>query len=162
MTRHPYRVRRSDRARRARLTVSREGDVVVVLPRRMPAAEADRLVSQHAAWIDRTLAAGRALMAANDARLDVSTLPQLMAGGAVLVGEPRLETVVAFLEKNAGKTPALARVGGGIGPARRVAVKPLNEHGRRGEPDGQSECDATTDYASMLPHGATPHLGATV
>lgn len=53
MTRHPYRVRRSDRARRARLTVSREGEVVVVLPRRMAASEADRLVSRHAAWIDR-------------------------------------------------------------------------------------------------------------
>ena len=39
-TPHAYRVRRSDRARRARLTVSREGEVVVVLPRRMPAAEA--------------------------------------------------------------------------------------------------------------------------
>lgn len=33
--------------------MSRDGQVVVVLPRRMPAAEADRLVSQHAAWIDR-------------------------------------------------------------------------------------------------------------
>jgi hypothetical protein len=53
VTLHPYRVRRSDRARRARLTVSREGEVVVVLPRRMAEAEADRLVARHAAWIDR-------------------------------------------------------------------------------------------------------------
>ncbi len=50
---HPYHVRRSDRARRARLTVGREGEIVVVLPRRMPEAEADRLVRQHAAWLDR-------------------------------------------------------------------------------------------------------------
>jgi hypothetical protein len=35
------------------LTVSREGEVVVVLPRRMAAAEADRLVTRHAGWIDR-------------------------------------------------------------------------------------------------------------
>ena len=51
--RHTYRLRRSDRARRARLTVTREGEIVVVLPRRMPDAEADRLVLQHAVWLDR-------------------------------------------------------------------------------------------------------------
>ena len=50
---HPYTVRRSDRARRARVTVSREGEVVVVLPRRMPLREADRLMRQHSAWVDR-------------------------------------------------------------------------------------------------------------
>lgn len=48
-----YRLRRSDRARRARLTVTCEGEIVVVLPRRMPDAEADRLVRQHATWLDR-------------------------------------------------------------------------------------------------------------
>ena len=51
--RHPFEIRRSDRARRARITVSREGRTVVVLPRRMPASEADRLVVEHADWIDR-------------------------------------------------------------------------------------------------------------
>ncbi len=50
---HPYRVRRSDRARRARLTVGHDGDVVVVLPRRMPEVEAERLVRQHGAWLER-------------------------------------------------------------------------------------------------------------
>jgi predicted metal-dependent hydrolase len=53
--RHTYTLRRSDRARRARLTVSREGEAIVVLPRRMPAGEADRLVVEHAAWLDRHL-----------------------------------------------------------------------------------------------------------
>jgi len=36
--------------------VTREGEIVVVLPRRMPEAEADRLVRQHAAWLDRHVA----------------------------------------------------------------------------------------------------------
>ncbi len=51
--RFAYRLRRSDRARRARLTVTREGEIVVVLPRRVPEAEAERLVRQHTAWLDR-------------------------------------------------------------------------------------------------------------
>lgn len=48
----PYTIRRSDRARRARLTVTLDGEAVVVLPRRMPLAEAERLVRTHAAWLD--------------------------------------------------------------------------------------------------------------
>jgi predicted metal-dependent hydrolase len=61
-----YTVRRSDRARRPRLTISDAGDVTVVLPRRASAAEADRLVVHHAAWIDRHV--GR--LRAERARLD--------------------------------------------------------------------------------------------
>ena len=48
-----YSVRRSDRARRSRLTISDQGEVIVVLPRRAPAADADRLVARHAGWIER-------------------------------------------------------------------------------------------------------------
>jgi predicted metal-dependent hydrolase len=62
-----YTVRRSDRARRARLSVSRTGEVEVVLPGRMPAAEAERLVRQHAAWLQRhvsRVSAERAALAA--------------------------------------------------------------------------------------------------
>ncbi len=33
--------------------MTRQGEIVVVLPRRMPDAEADRLVLQHAVWLDR-------------------------------------------------------------------------------------------------------------
>lgn len=51
--RHPYTIRRSDRARRSRLSVGEAGDVVVVLPRGVPRAEADRLVARHATWLDR-------------------------------------------------------------------------------------------------------------
>jgi predicted metal-dependent hydrolase len=54
-SRHEFTLRRSDRARRARLTVSREGEAIVTLPRRMPAKEADRLVVAHADWLDRHL-----------------------------------------------------------------------------------------------------------
>ena len=47
----PYVVRRSDRARRARLTVTATGEVIVVLPRGASLAEAARLVGRHDAWI---------------------------------------------------------------------------------------------------------------
>ena len=81
--RHDYRVRRSDRARRARLTVGRDGEAVVVLPRRAPLREAERLVARHADWLDRHLdryAAERALLAAR---------PPLGRGRTVRVsGEP--------------------------------------------------------------------------
>ncbi|HSM34492.1 MAG TPA: YgjP-like metallopeptidase domain-containing protein, partial [Anaerolineae bacterium] len=47
--------------------MSRTGEVVVVLPGRMPAAEAERLVLQHAAWLQRhvsRVSAERAALAA--------------------------------------------------------------------------------------------------
>jgi hypothetical protein len=52
---HPFVVRRSDRARRARLTVTAAGEVVVVLPRGAPARIAAEMVGAHGAWIDRQL-----------------------------------------------------------------------------------------------------------
>ena len=51
--RHAYKVRRSDRARRSRLTVTEAGEVVVVLPHRAPGDEAGQLVARHAGWLDR-------------------------------------------------------------------------------------------------------------
>ena len=85
----PYRIRRSDRARRARLTVSREGEVVVVLPRRAPAEEAGRLLRQHAAWVDRHVTR----ISAEQARL--AARPALGEGRVLEVaGEPlRISTV---------------------------------------------------------------------
>jgi hypothetical protein len=53
-------VRRSSRARRIRLTVTREGRVVVVMPRRALLREADALVRSHADWIDRHVGRARA------------------------------------------------------------------------------------------------------
>jgi predicted metal-dependent hydrolase len=50
-----YTVRRSDRARRARLTVTKDGEALVVLPRRAPAALAQQLVAAHAVWLQRQI-----------------------------------------------------------------------------------------------------------
>lgn len=50
-----YTVRRSARARHARLTVTREGEAVVVLPARAPLRAAAQLVEQHGDWLERQL-----------------------------------------------------------------------------------------------------------
>ncbi len=54
MTAIPYRIRRSDRARRARIQVSAEG-VEVVVPRRLALAEVEPFVEEKRRWIERTL-----------------------------------------------------------------------------------------------------------
>jgi predicted metal-dependent hydrolase len=48
---HPFTIRRSTVARRARLTLTELGDVVVVLPERAPEGIASELVARHARWI---------------------------------------------------------------------------------------------------------------
>jgi len=50
----PYRIRRSDRARRARIHVSPDG-VEVVVPRRLPERDVEPFVEEKRAWIERTL-----------------------------------------------------------------------------------------------------------
>jgi predicted metal-dependent hydrolase len=50
----PYRIRRSERARRARILVDGDG-VEVVLPRRFPLRDVDPFVEEKRAWIERTL-----------------------------------------------------------------------------------------------------------
>jgi predicted metal-dependent hydrolase len=50
----PYAIRRSDRARRARIVVDRDG-VEVVVPRRMALREVEPFVAEKEAWIQRTL-----------------------------------------------------------------------------------------------------------
>ena len=52
----PYEVRRSTRARRARIVVHQWDGVEVVLPTRAPAATAERLVRSHGAWLLARLA----------------------------------------------------------------------------------------------------------
>jgi predicted metal-dependent hydrolase len=49
----PYRIRRSDRARRVRVSVSGDGQVEVVLPRRSPERHAAEAVRELAPWIER-------------------------------------------------------------------------------------------------------------
>jgi predicted metal-dependent hydrolase len=54
MTAIPYRIRRSPRARNARILVDAEG-VEVVVPRRFPLRDVEPLVREKRAWIERTL-----------------------------------------------------------------------------------------------------------
>jgi predicted metal-dependent hydrolase len=49
----PYRIRRSDRARRIRVSVDNDGQVEVVLPRRSPERHAEEAVRQLGPWIER-------------------------------------------------------------------------------------------------------------
>jgi predicted metal-dependent hydrolase len=53
----PYRIRRSDRARRVRVTVDGRGEVEVVLPRRSPERHAEDAVRELRPWIERRLRA---------------------------------------------------------------------------------------------------------
>jgi len=64
----PYRIRRSDRARRVRVSVDAAGAVEVVLPRRSPQSAADAAIQELRPWIDRRLADCRAVRAAVAAR----------------------------------------------------------------------------------------------
>jgi predicted metal-dependent hydrolase len=64
----PYRVRRSDRARRVRVSVDARGEVEVVLPRRTPERAAAAAVVELRPWIERRLADARAARDAVAAR----------------------------------------------------------------------------------------------
>lgn len=70
-----YRIRRSDRASRVRVSVDARGDVEVVLPRCSPASAAPAAVAELRPWIERRLREAAAVRAALDAR--GSTLPYL-------------------------------------------------------------------------------------
>ncbi len=68
----PYRVRRSDRARRVRVSVDARGEVEVVLPRRSPQRAAAAAVIELRPWIDRRLAEASAARATVAARGDAA------------------------------------------------------------------------------------------
>ncbi|MDX6688702.1 MAG: hypothetical protein QOG15_159 [Solirubrobacteraceae bacterium] len=57
----PYRIRRSDRARRVRVVVDPHSGVEVVLPRRSPASAAPAAIAELRPWIEARLAAGQAV-----------------------------------------------------------------------------------------------------
>jgi predicted metal-dependent hydrolase len=80
-----YAVRRSDRARRVRVTVDPARGVEVVLPRRAPSREAAAAVSELRPWIERRLAEAERVRAAVAAR--GNTVPYL-GQSLRLVGEP--------------------------------------------------------------------------
>jgi len=71
----PYRIRRSDRASRVRVSVDPQGDVEVVLPRRTPASAAPAAVAELRPWIERRLREAGAVRDAIAAR--GATLPYL-------------------------------------------------------------------------------------
>ena len=85
MSSFDYTVRRSDRARRVRVTVHPEGEIEVVLPRRARDREAAAAVAELRPWIEKRLAEAAELKARLAAR--GATVPFL--GGALdLVVEP--------------------------------------------------------------------------
>ena len=63
-----YRIRRSDRARRVRVSVDAQGAVEVVLPRRSPASAAPAAIEELRPWIERRLDVARTLRATIAAR----------------------------------------------------------------------------------------------
>ena len=71
----PYRIRRSDRASRVRVSVGDDGEVEVVLPRRSPAGAAPAAIAELRPWIERRLQEASAARAARAAR--GATLPYL-------------------------------------------------------------------------------------
>jgi predicted metal-dependent hydrolase len=71
----PYRIRRSERARRARILVDGDG-VEVVVPRRFPLRDVEPFVEEKRAWIERTLRR----MRENEAELPAARLED---GGSV-------------------------------------------------------------------------------
>jgi predicted metal-dependent hydrolase len=87
---HDFTLRRSRRARRARLTVRDDGQVIVTVPQRAPRHWAEQLVANEAPWIERH----RSRVLAEAARL--ARRRPLGAGGLInLQGVPHLVTVAA-------------------------------------------------------------------
>ena len=82
-----YGVRRSDRARRVRVTVDAARGVEVVLPRRAPEREAAAAIRELAPWIERRVAELERARAAVRARGD--SLPYLGSSLALVVQQGR-------------------------------------------------------------------------
>ena len=91
-----YTVRRSARAWRSRITITGDAEVVVVLPARAPAREADELVERHRTWIERHLS--RML-----ARRRALALRPSLAHGRVLTinGQPEIVRATTAAERAA-------------------------------------------------------------
>jgi predicted metal-dependent hydrolase len=76
-----FSIRRSSRARRSRLTVTDQGEAVVVLPARAPEADAYALVRRHRGWIARHQAQIRARLMARAARPDLDRGREILFNG---------------------------------------------------------------------------------
>jgi predicted metal-dependent hydrolase len=91
-----YVVRRSARARHSRITIQDDGTVVVVLPMRAPAREADALVARHKPWIDRHVSR------INARRRALALRPSLAHGRVLMVnGQPQIVRAVTSAERAA-------------------------------------------------------------
>ena len=97
----PYRIRRSDRARRVRVSVDAQGAVEVVLPRRSPASAAPAAIEELRPWIERRLHAAGKLRATIAAR--GATLPYL---GTQLTLTPQAGRTRAHRTRDALLVPA--------------------------------------------------------
>jgi predicted metal-dependent hydrolase len=107
----PYQVRRSDRARRVRVTVDATRGVEVVLPRRAPEREAAAAIRELRPWIERRMAELAGALAAVAARGE--TVPYL-GRTLVLRGEPERARVarkgdVLLVPEGEARRPALER-----------------------------------------------------
>lgn len=110
-----FTIRRSARARRSRLTITHEGQAVVVLPARAAESEAADLVSRHRVWIERHQ--GRI----NERRSALAARPSLAAGRHILFrGEQHRIVSIAAID---GRRKASVRVENGC----LVVVSPLLE-----------------------------------
>jgi predicted metal-dependent hydrolase len=86
LTAIPYRIRRSERARRARILLDGDG-VEVVVPQRFPLRNVEPFVEEKRAWIERTLARMR------ETELELAP-PRLTDGGEVPYLGERLSLAV--------------------------------------------------------------------
>jgi len=107
-----YQVRRSDRARRVRVTVDAVRGVEVVLPRRAPEREAAAAIRELRPWIERRVAELAGARAAVAARGD--TVPYLGRSLALVTDSPRRVRVarrgdVLLVPAGSERVPALER-----------------------------------------------------
>jgi predicted metal-dependent hydrolase len=106
-----YQVRRSDRARRVRVTVDPARGVEVVLPRRAPEREAAAAIRELRPWIERRVAELAGARAAVAARGD--TVPYLGRPLRLLTDPGRARVTrrgdVLVVPDGEGRTPALER-----------------------------------------------------
>ena len=106
-----YQVRRSDRARRVRVTVDLARGVEVVLPRRAPEREAAAAIRELRPWIERRVAELEGARAAVAARGD--TVPYLGRALALSAQPGRTRVMrrgdVLLVPEGEARTPALER-----------------------------------------------------
>jgi predicted metal-dependent hydrolase len=134
-----YTVRRSDRARRARIQVTADG-VEVVVPRRLSLDEIEPFVASKRAWIDRTLLRMRAAEAERPR-------PLLEDGGEVpYLGEHlRLAVRVEPVRQRSHVARHGARLSVAVSEPGRVAIEAALERWYRGQ--ARSEVAARLDAA---------------